>query len=89
MTERYKPLLILVIIAIVITLLWIVPAITHRGKVTGKERIPGVRHTNADGSVRVTVDAYYITVKMKSGDVVKFRASEQDYNKAKVGEKYK
>ena len=88
MTERYKPLLILVVIAIVITLLWIVPAITHRGTVTGKERIPGARHTNADGSVRVTVDAYYITVEKHSGERVTFRVSEQNYNEAKIGEKY-
>ena len=88
MTERSKPLLILVIIAIVITLLWLFPAITHRGIVTGKERIPATRHYNADGTFRTTAEAYYITVQMKSGDVVRFRASEQDYNGAKVGEKY-
>jgi len=87
-TEKYKPLLILGIIAIVIALLWIVPAIAHRGTVTGKERIPGVRHTNADGSVRVTIDAYYITVEKHSGERVTFRVSEQNYNEAKIGEKY-
>lgn len=89
MTERYKPILILVIIAIVITLLWIVPAITHRGTVTGKERIPGARHTNADGSVRVTVDAYYITVEKHSGELKTFRVSEQEYNINTVGGKYR
>ena len=88
MTEKYKPFLILVIIAIVITLLWIGPAVTHRGIVTGKERIPATRHYNADGTFRTTAEAYYITVRMKSGDTVKFRVSEQDFNGAKVGEKY-
>lgn len=88
MTERYKPLLILVVIVIVITLLWIVPAITHRGIVTGKERIPATRHYNADGTFRTTAEAYYITVQMKSGDIVKFRVSEEKFNGAKVGEKY-
>lgn len=88
MTERYKPLLILVIIAIVITVLWIVPAITHRGIVTGKERIPATRHYNNDGTFRTTAEAYYITVKVRSGDTVKFRVSEEKYNGAKVGEKY-
>ena len=89
MTDKYKPLLILVIIAIVITLLWIVPAITHRGIVTEKERIPATRHYNADGTFRTTAEAYYITVRMKSGDVVRFRASEQAFNDARIGEKYK
>lgn len=88
MTERYKPLLILVIIAIVITLLWIVPAVTHRGIVTGKERIPATRHYNSDGTFRTTAEAYYITVQMKSGDVVKFRVSQENFNGAKIGEKY-
>jgi len=88
MTERYKPLLILAAIGIIAVCLWLVPAITHRGTVTGKERIPGVRHTNADGSVRVTIDAYYITVEKHSGERVTFRVSEQNYNEAKIGEKY-
>jgi uncharacterized protein with FMN-binding domain len=88
MTDKYKPLLILVIIALVITLLWIVPAITHRGIVTGKERIPATRHYNADGTFRTTAEAYYITVKLRSGDIVKFRVSEENFNGAKVGEKY-
>lgn len=88
MAERYKPLLILVIIALVITLLWIVPAVTHRGIVTGKERIPATRHYNADGTFRTTAEAYYITVKLRSGDKITFRCSEDQFIKNIVGEKY-
>lgn len=88
MIEKYKPLIILAAASIVLIGLWVIPAITHRGTVTGKERIPGARHTNADGSVRVTVDAYYITVEKHSGERVTFRVSEQNYNEAKIGEKY-
>lgn len=88
MTERYKPLLILAAIGIIAVCLWLVPAITHRGIVTEKERIPATRHYNADGTFRTTAEAYYITVQMKSGDVVRFRASEQAFNDARIGEKY-
>lgn len=87
-TEKYRPLIILAAAAIVLIGLWVIPAITHRGIVTRKERIPATRHYNADGTFRTTAEAYYITVQMKSGDTVKFRVSEQDFNGAKVGEKY-
>lgn len=87
-TEKYKPLLILAAFGIIALALWIVPAITHRGIVTGKERIPAIRHYNSDGTFRTTAEAYYITVQMKSGDVVKFRVSQENFNGAKIGEKY-
>lgn len=89
MTEKYKPLLILAAVGIIVLALWLVPAITHRGIVTGKERIPATRYYNNDGTFRTTAEAYYITVQMKSGDVVRFRASEQAFNDARIGEKYK
>lgn len=85
---RTKVIVFLAVIAIIAVILWIVPAVTHRGIVTGKERIPATRHYNNDGTFRTTAEAYYITVKMRSGDTVKFRVSEEKYNGAKVGEKY-
>lgn len=89
MIEKYRPLIILAAASIVLIGLWVIPAITHRGTVTGKERIPGARYNNADGSVRVTVDAYYITVEKHSGEQKTFRVSEQEYNINTVGGKYR
>lgn len=85
---RTKVIVFLVVIAVIAVILWIVPAITHRGIVTGKERIPATRHYNADGTTRTTPEAYYITVESWSGDQVTFRCSEDQFIKNIVGEKY-
>lgn len=85
---RTKVIVFLVVIAVIAVILWIVPAVTHRGIVTGKERIPATRHYNADGTTRTTPEAYYITVESWSGDQVTFRCSEDQYTKNTVGEKY-
>lgn len=89
MTERYKPLLILVALLLAVLLVVVVPAFNHRGIVTAKERIPATRYYNNDGTYRTTMEAYYITIEFACGDTQKFRVSEDSYNAARVGEKYR
>ena len=86
--QRYKLILILAIILIAVILLWIVPAVSKHGIVTGKERIPQTIHRYTDGTSSITPAAYFVTVRRITGDIKTVRVSEEEYHIAKVGEKF-
>ena len=86
--QKYKLILILAMILIAIIMLWIVPAVSKHGIVTGKERIPQTIHRYTDGTSSITPAAYFVTVQRIFGDVKTLRVSEEEYHTAKVGEKF-
>ena len=86
--QDLRPVMILAAFGAVVLFLWVLPAMIHHGTVVEKERIPATIHRNADGTIRTTVDAYYITIQKRSGEQSTFRVSEETFNHNTVGEKY-
>ena len=82
--QRYKLMLILAMILIAVIILWIVPAISKHGIVTGKERIPQTVHRYTDGTTRTTPAAYFVTVQKRNGERKTYRVSEEEYMKTIV-----